>query len=43
MNAEFINFRLKKIDEWQSKRQEIQKQYDNALKEYVTIQPSQML
>ena len=40
MNAEFINFRLKKIDEWQTKRQEIAKQYDNALKDYVTIQPS---
>ena len=40
MNAEFINFRLKKIDEWQNKRQEIAKQYDNALRDYVTIQPS---
>ena len=38
MNAKFINFRLKKIDEWQTKRQEIAKQYDNALKDYVTIQ-----
>ncbi|BCU95208.1 MAG: hypothetical protein CM15mV8_0520 [Caudoviricetes sp.] len=31
---------MKKIDEWQTKRQEIAKQYDNALKDYVTIQPS---
>ena len=40
MNAEFINFRLKKMREWQTKRQGIAKQYDNALKDYVTIQPS---
>ena len=40
MNAEFINFRLKKMREWQTKRQDIAKQYDNALRDYVTIQPS---
>ena len=40
LNAEFINFRLKKMKEWQSKRQEIAKQYDEQLKDYVTIQPS---
>ena len=40
MNAEFINFRLKRMVQWQHKRQAIAKQYDNALKEYVTIQPS---
>ena len=36
----FINFRLKKMEEWQDKRQAIAKQYDEALKDYVTIQPS---
>jgi UDP-2-acetamido-2-deoxy-ribo-hexuluronate aminotransferase len=40
MNAEFINFRLNRIKEWQSKRQEIAKQYDEQLKDYVTIQPT---
>ena len=40
LNACFINFRLKKIKEWQDKRQAIAKQYDEALKYYVTIQPS---
>jgi dTDP-4-amino-4,6-dideoxygalactose transaminase len=40
LNAEFINFRLKKLNEWQSKRQEIAKQYDEQLKDYVTIQPT---
>jgi len=40
MNAEFINFRLNKMKEWQSKRQEIAKQYDEQLKDYVTIQPT---
>ena len=39
LNACFINFRLKKLKEWQSKRQSIAKQYDEQLKEYVTIQP----
>ena len=38
MNAEFINFRLNRIKEWQSKRQEIAKYYDEQLKDYVTIQ-----
>ena len=40
MNAEFINFRLNRMKEWQSKRQEIAKQYDEQLKDYVTIQPT---
>jgi len=40
LNAEFINFRLKKLNEWQAKRQEIAKQYDEQLKDYVTIQPT---
>ena len=38
LNAEFINFRLKRMKEWQAKRQEIAKQYDKQLKDYVTIQ-----
>ena len=40
LNAEFINFRLKRMKEWQAKRQEIAKQYDEQLKDYVTIQPT---
>ena len=40
MNAEFINFRLNKMKEWQQKRQEIAKMYDEQLQEYVTIQPT---
>ena len=40
MNAEFINYRLTKMKEWQQKRQEIAKMYDEQLQEYVTIQPS---
>ena len=40
LNACFINFRLKKIKEWQDKRQAIAKQYDEQLKDYVTIQPT---
>jgi len=40
MNAEFINFRLNRMKEWQSKRQEIAKQYDEQLKNYVTTQPT---
>ena len=40
LNACFINFRLKKMNEWISKRQEIAKQYDEALKDYVTVQPT---
>ena len=38
LNACFINFRLKKMKEWQSKRQAIAKRYDEQLQEYVTIQ-----
>ena len=38
LNAEFINFRLKRMKKWQAKRQEIAKQYDKQLKDYVTIQ-----
>jgi len=40
MNAEFINFRLTKMKEWQNRRQEIAKMYDEQLQEYVTIQPT---
>src|SRR5210317_1179496 len=40
MNAEFINFRLNRMKEWQSKRQEIAKQYDEQLSEYVIVQPT---
>lgn len=40
MNAEFINLRLKRIQEWQDKRQKIAKRYDEQLKDYVIIQPS---
>ena len=40
MNAEFINFRLNRMKEWQKKRQEIARMYDKQLQEYVTIQPS---
>jgi dTDP-4-amino-4,6-dideoxygalactose transaminase len=40
LNACFINFRLKKMNEWISKRQEIAKKYDEALKDYVTVQPT---
>ena len=37
-NAKFINFRLQRMKQWQSKRQAIAKQYDEQLQEYVTIQ-----
>jgi len=40
LNACFINFRLKKMNEWIAKRQDIAKQYDEHLKEYVTVQPT---
>ena len=40
LNACFINFRLKKMNEWISKRQEVAKKYDQQLKDYVTIQPT---
>ena len=38
LNAKFINFRLQRMKQWQSKRQAIAKQYDEQLQEYVTIQ-----
>jgi len=37
-NAEVINHRLKKLDEYIQKRQDVAKQYDEQLKDYVTIQ-----
>jgi UDP-2-acetamido-2-deoxy-ribo-hexuluronate aminotransferase len=40
LNAKFIDYRLQRMKEWQSKRQEIAKQYDEQLKDYVTIQPT---
>jgi len=40
MNAEFINFRLNRMKEWQEKRQKIAKQYDEQLKDYVLVQPT---
>jgi len=40
MNAEFINFRLTKMKEWQEKRQEIAKLYNEQLRPYVTLQPT---
>ena len=36
-NAEVINFRLKRMKEWQAKRQEIAKIYDNALKDLPVV------
>ena len=36
-NAEVINFRLKRIKKWQTKRQEIAKIYDNALKDLPVV------
>jgi len=36
-NAEVINFRLKRMKEWQTKRQEIAKIYDNALKDLPVV------
>ena len=38
LNAKFINFRLQRMKQWQSKRQAIAKRYDEQLQEYVTIQ-----
>jgi len=38
LNAKFIDYRLQRMKEWQSKRQAIAKQYDEQLQEYVTIQ-----
>ena len=37
-NAEVINYRLNKLDEYIEKRQKIAKQYDEGLKDYVKIQ-----
>ena len=37
-NAKVIDFRLRKLKEWISKRQNIAKQYDKQLKDYVDIQ-----
>ena len=37
-NARVIDFRLKKLNEWISKRQDIAKQYNKQLKDYVDIQ-----
>ena len=37
-NAKVIDFRLRKLKEWILKRQDIAKQYDNQLKEYVDVQ-----
>ena len=36
-NAEVINFRLKRMKEWQTKRQEIANIYDNALKDLPVV------
>jgi dTDP-4-amino-4,6-dideoxygalactose transaminase len=38
MNAVFINHRLKKIEEYQTKRQEVAKKYNEHLKDLVIIQ-----
>ena len=40
MNAKFIDHRLKKIDDYQEKRQAVAKKYDKQLEKHVTIQPS---
>ena len=40
LNAKFIDYRLQRMKQWQSKRQAIAKQYDEQLQEYVTIQPT---
>jgi len=40
MNATFIDHRLKKINEYQTKRQTIAKKYDEQLKDYVVVQPT---
>ena len=39
-NAEVINYRLNKLDSYIERRQEIAKQYDEALKDYVIVQPN---
>ena len=38
LNAKFIDYRLQRMKQWQSKRQSIAKRYDEQLQEYVTIQ-----
>ena len=38
INAEFINFRISKMHEWQDKRFRVAKRYDNLLKDFVTLQ-----
>ena len=38
LNVGFIDYRLQRMKQWQSKRQAIAKRYDEQLKEYVTIQ-----
>ena len=39
-NAEVINYRLNKLDSYIERRQEIAKQYDEALKDFVIVQPN---
>nr|BAR36647.1 UDP-4-keto-6-deoxy-N-acetylglucosamine 4-aminotransferase (TIGR03588) [uncultured Mediterranean phage uvMED] len=39
-NAKVINHRLNKLDSYIEKRQEIAKQYDKALKDFVVVQPN---
>tara|TARA_B100000902_G_scaffold3902_1_gene5031 strand:+ start:863 stop:1930 length:1068 start_codon:yes stop_codon:yes gene_type:complete len=39
-NAEVINYRLNKLDSYIERRQEIAKQYDEALKDVVYVQPN---
>ena len=39
-NAKFIDYRLKKLNEYIEKKQAIAKIYDEQLKDYVTIQPT---
>ena len=39
-NAKVINRRLNKLDSYIEKRQEIAKQYDKALKDFVVVQPN---
>tara|TARA_Y100000816_G_scaffold116504_1_gene81648 strand:- start:576 stop:1622 length:1047 start_codon:yes stop_codon:yes gene_type:complete len=38
MNAKFIDYRLKKLEEYQIKRQEIAKKYDKKLRDIVMVQ-----
>ena len=39
-NAEVINYRLNKLDDYISKRQELAKYYDEQLQDVVTVQPN---